>query len=206
MTFLASSFFLATGLALAVLVSLYPVLLLPALAVLCAKARRAHTQRHRGFKENVGNNFLSYWSDSEERRLISNCSVEYLCSFIGSSDLVVLGDACSWYIYQLSACRLRFQFLGPGLWDIVSSMDKRFGEIITLKVSDTLSSSGRLLVPDLTPNIGLWWYFFIEIFDHFRDFFLLAFNVHAACYTLPLTIKYQCVTMTAISALFCFSH
>lgn len=48
-------------------------------------------------------------------------------------------------------------------------------------------------MPDLTPNIGLWWYFFIEIFDHFRDFFLLAFNVHAASYSLPLTIKYRYV-------------
>lgn len=29
----------------------------------------------------------------------------------------------------------------------------------------------QLLVPDLTPNVGLWWYFFIEIFDSFREFF-----------------------------------
>ncbi|KAJ1030044.1 hypothetical protein NDA16_000957 [Ustilago loliicola] len=35
---------------------------------------------------------------------------------------------------------------------------------------------------DLTPNLGLWWYFFMEIFDHFRDFFLLTFNIHLACY------------------------
>jgi phosphatidylinositol glycan class U len=47
-----------------------------------------------------------------------------------------------------------------------------------------------VLLPDLTPNIGLWWYFFIEIFDHFRNFFLLAFNVHAASYSVPFTIKY----------------
>ncbi|OAL74394.1 GPI transamidase component PIG-U [Trichophyton violaceum] len=30
----------------------------------------------------------------------------------------------------------------------------------------------HLLVPDLTPNAGLWWYFLIEIFDPFREFFL----------------------------------
>lgn len=48
-----------------------------------------------------------------------------------------------------------------------------------------------LLLPDLTPNIGLWWYFFIEIFDHFRNFFLLVFNVHLASYSAPMTIKYS---------------
>jgi GPI transamidase subunit PIG-U len=35
----------------------------------------------------------------------------------------------------------------------------------------------RLLLPDLTPNPGLWWYFMTEMFDHFRPFFLMAFSV-----------------------------
>jgi hypothetical protein len=35
----------------------------------------------------------------------------------------------------------------------------------------------RFLLPDLTPNPGLWWYFFTEMFDHFRPFFLAAFSV-----------------------------
>lgn len=48
-----------------------------------------------------------------------------------------------------------------------------------------------LFATDLTPNLGLWWYFFMEIFDHFRDFFLLTFNVHLACYVLPFSIKYR---------------
>jgi hypothetical protein len=33
------------------------------------------------------------------------------------------------------------------------------------------------LLPDLTPNVGLWWYFFTEMFDHFRSFFLIVFSV-----------------------------
>ena len=37
--------------------------------------------------------------------------------------------------------------------------------------------SNRLSLPDLTPNPGLWWYFFTEMFDHFRPFFLAAFSV-----------------------------
>lgn len=39
------------------------------------------------------------------------------------------------------------------------------------------SPSIRLSLPDLTPNSGLWWYFFTEMFDHFRPFFLMAFSV-----------------------------
>ena len=37
----------------------------------------------------------------------------------------------------------------------------------------------RLTLPDLTPNTGLWWYFFTEMFDHYRPFFLVVFNVRA---------------------------
>ncbi|CBF75296.1 hypothetical protein AN3826.2 [Aspergillus nidulans FGSC A4] len=47
----------------------------------------------------------------------------------------------------------------------------------------------QLLVPDLTPNIGLWWYFFIEIFDSFRDFFLGVFWLHLAAYAGSLSVR-----------------
>ncbi|KAH9936170.1 PIG-U-domain-containing protein [Fomitopsis serialis] len=48
-----------------------------------------------------------------------------------------------------------------------------------------------LTLPDLTPNPGLWWYFFTEMFDHFRPFFLMVFSVHLLIYVLPLCIKFQ---------------
>ncbi|KAH9978874.1 PIG-U-domain-containing protein [Lactifluus volemus] len=48
-----------------------------------------------------------------------------------------------------------------------------------------------LLLPDLTPNPGLWWYFMTEMFDHFRPFFLMAFSVHLITYVAPLCIKFQ---------------
>src|SRR6266576_2037565 len=35
-------------------------------------------------------------------------------------------------------------------------------------------------LPDLTPNPGLWWYFFTEMFDHFRPFFLMVFSVRSS--------------------------
>jgi phosphatidylinositol glycan class U len=47
----------------------------------------------------------------------------------------------------------------------------------------------RLLLPDLTPNVGLWWYFFIEMFDSFRSFFLVVFQLHLLVYVAPLCIR-----------------
>jgi GPI-anchor transamidase subunit U len=68
----------------------------------------------------------------------------------------------------------------------------------------------RLLLPDLTPNPGLWWYFMTEMFDYFRPFFLTVFSVsepfpeicplasdlciaqlHLVTYVAPLCIKFQ---------------
>uniref|UniRef100_U5EXN7 Putative major facilitator superfamily permease n=1 Tax=Corethrella appendiculata TaxID=1370023 RepID=U5EXN7_9DIPT len=43
---------------------------------------------------------------------------------------------------------------------------------------------------DLQPNIGLFWYFFTEMFDHFRTLFLYTFQMNATIlYLLPLTMK-----------------
>lgn len=54
----------------------------------------------------------------------------------------------------------------------------------------TLSTYGvQLLLPDLTPNVGLWWYFFIEMFDSFRNFFLGVFWLHLSSYVGGLTIR-----------------
>ncbi|KAG9313281.1 GPI transamidase subunit PIG-U [Chiua virens] len=49
----------------------------------------------------------------------------------------------------------------------------------------------NLTLPDLTPNPGLWWYFFTEMFDHFRPFFLMVFSVHLVIYVSPICIKFQ---------------
>ncbi|MCJ1412205.1 hypothetical protein MMC19_006298 [Ptychographa xylographoides] len=66
----------------------------------------------------------------------------------------------------------------------------------------------QLLLPDLTPNVGLWWYFFIEMFDSFREFFLGVFWLHLAGYVggLCLRIRKQplfvITTMLGICAVF----
>ncbi|GAA6020393.1 hypothetical protein JCM11491_000335 [Sporobolomyces phaffii] len=61
-----------------------------------------------------------------------------------------------------------------GSWDFLASV---YGTILTM--------------PDLTPNIGLTWYFFIEMFDHFRSFFLVVFALHPLTYVAPLTYFYR---------------
>ena len=49
----------------------------------------------------------------------------------------------------------------------------------------------RLTVPDLTPNVGLFWYFFTEAFEHFRVFFLCVFQINAFLYVLPLSVRFR---------------
>ncbi|KAL0851228.1 hypothetical protein ABMA28_007072 [Loxostege sticticalis] len=49
-----------------------------------------------------------------------------------------------------------------------------------------------LTVPDLKPNIGLFWYFFTEMFEHFRLLFVCAFQINAlALYVVPLTLRFK---------------
>jgi GPI-anchor transamidase subunit U len=47
----------------------------------------------------------------------------------------------------------------------------------------------QLTLSDLTPNVGLWWYFFIEMFDSFRSFFLAVFWLHLSSYVGGLCIR-----------------
>lgn len=48
-----------------------------------------------------------------------------------------------------------------------------------------------LFVDDLTPNIGLYWYFFIEIFEQFRSFFIAVFQISAIIFTVPLSLLFR---------------
>lgn len=55
--------------------------------------------------------------------------------------------------------------------------------------------------PDLTPNIGLWWYFFCLVFSTFRSFFLFIFHIHLLVYptSLILRLQHQPLFATAVS-------
>lgn len=55
-----------------------------------------------------------------------------------------------------------------------------------------------LTMPDLTPNPGVWWYFFIEMFDAFREFFLGVFWLHMLAYSVPFCIRFQKQPLAAV--------
>ncbi|XP_060832375.1 phosphatidylinositol glycan anchor biosynthesis class U protein [Bombus pascuorum] len=47
-----------------------------------------------------------------------------------------------------------------------------------------------LTVPDLRPNVGLYWYFFTEVFEHFRWLFIASFQINASLlYIIPLALR-----------------
>lgn len=87
---------------------------------------------------------------------------------------------------------------GAALWALI------FVSYLLLGQSwDFLSSvyGVHVLLPDLTPNVGLWWYFFIEIFDAFREFFLGVFWLHLASYSAGLSIRLYAQPLAAVIAL-----
>jgi len=47
----------------------------------------------------------------------------------------------------------------------------------------------NMAVTDLSPNIGLFWYFFTEVFKHYRLFYLFAYQYHAFFYSIPLYLR-----------------
>ncbi|KAG9255931.1 cell division control protein CDC91 [Emericellopsis atlantica] len=56
----------------------------------------------------------------------------------------------------------------------------------------------QLTLNDLNPNVGLWWYFFIEMFDSFRSFFLAVFWLHLSSYVGGLSIRIRTQPLVVI--------
>jgi phosphatidylinositol glycan class U len=113
--------------------SMYPMLLLPPLLVLCWDRR---------------------WPSQQK-----TTSTQFLTTNLGT-----VAGAISTLLYMSS--------LVTGSWEFLAS-----------------TYGVQLLLPDLTPNVGLWWYFFIEMFDSFRSFFLGVFWIHLSSYVGGLTIR-----------------
>ncbi|XP_039040390.1 phosphatidylinositol glycan anchor biosynthesis class U protein-like isoform X3 [Hibiscus syriacus] len=76
-----------------------------------------------------------------------------------------------WSVYVLVLCGISLKQFG-GLWEMFKST---YGFILT--------------VEDLSPNIGVLWYFFAEVFEFFRSFFLIVFHVNILFMILPLAIR-----------------
>eukprot|EP00879_Flechtneria_rotunda_P021137 GHRR01022268.1.p1 GENE.GHRR01022268.1~~GHRR01022268.1.p1 ORF type:complete len:363 (+),score=64.87 GHRR01022268.1:1303-2391(+) len=48
-----------------------------------------------------------------------------------------------------------------------------------------------VMFEDLTPNIGMYWYFFTEMFDAFRPFFLFVFHSFAVILSMPMAVRFH---------------
>ncbi|WBW73060.1 Pig-U, Gab1 [Schizosaccharomyces osmophilus] len=74
-----------------------------------------------------------------------------------------------------------------------------FGSAILLKSCNFLMAPLHVYMNahDLSPNIGLWWYFFTEIFEEFRLFFLFVFAVAPVMFIIPITIRLQKLPLIA---------
>ncbi|KAK3393835.1 GPI transamidase subunit PIG-U [Podospora didyma] len=121
------------ALSFAAYLSMYPLLLLPPLLLLC------YDRQH------------------------PSCAIKSAGKFAITNILVVAGVLAA--LFQMS-------YFMTGSWEFLSST---YGIQLTLT--------------DLTPNVGLWWYFFIEMFDSFRSFFLAVFWLHLSCYVGGLSIR-----------------
>ena len=184
----ASATLLAVCWAVSSLLSLYPALLLPMLIQLCR--RRAGELVYEREIARIGKHGAS--TDSKAQRQLGFLvdRVRFAKRFAVFKCIVLMPAALAGGLWISRAIAL-----SPG--------DASFGAVL-LNLASLLQVplehgwgwvdqvyGSVVLATDLTPNLGLWWYFFMEIFDHFRDFFLLTFNVHLASYTLPFSIKYR---------------
>lgn len=58
-----------------------------------------------------------------------------------------------------------------------------------------------LFYTDLTPNIGVWWYFFGEMFEFFRPFFTCVFHIYSMIFSLPITVRFHKEPLFAIATI-----
>jgi GPI transamidase subunit PIG-U len=91
----------------------------------------------------------------------------------------------------------RLGYAGASARRCCARMDRQHVRILagaeTMFSRTPFSADSRPLqrADDLSPNMGLWWYFFAEIFDHFRAFFLFVFHVQPLLLLVPLTLRLQ---------------
>ena len=61
---------------------------------------------------------------------------------------------------------------------------------VTLEQWTNATYAFTFLVTDLTPNLGVHWYLFAELFSHFRLFFLFVFHAFPAFLSVPVLARY----------------
>eukprot|EP00250_Pteridium_aquilinum_P002229 c12423_g1_i1 orf=59-1534(+) len=93
--------------------------------------------------------------------------------------------------YRFKATKLRDLIVWSVLWwaHVLVLCKISVGKSEGLKKMFSETYGFILNVEELSPNLGVFWYFFTEVFDFFRPFFLLVFHANILFMILPLTIR-----------------
>ncbi|KAK4507630.1 hypothetical protein PRZ48_001365 [Zasmidium cellare] len=159
----------AFALAIASYISLHPALLLPPIGLLCYD-RLCHKE----IGANIQSGKPGATSDSKPSTKVAVDQRSLPAGLPFAILLAVTYFAGLAFLVGLS------RFLLPS-WNFISSVYMT-----------------PLTLPDLTPNPGLWWYFFIEMFDAFREFFLGVFWLHMLSYSVPFCLRFRKQPLVAV--------
>ncbi|RZB56685.1 Phosphatidylinositol glycan anchor biosynthesis class U protein isoform B [Glycine soja] len=159
----------AFGWVMATHLSLYPaILIIPVILLLGygpdAPPRKLFCQR----KNLEGGNSIPSDSCSEEE---AKNQLKVANVFSWRPVVLFLFWALLWSSYVLVLCGIYVQQYG-GLQELFK---RTYGFILTIQ--------------DLSPNIGVLWYFFAEVFDFFRNFFLIVFHGNILLMIAPLALR-----------------
>ncbi|CAB3363719.1 Hypothetical predicted protein [Cloeon dipterum] len=119
------------------------------------------------------------------------CAALALATYQTFYSMVFIVPSCM-YIIQLKKIKKSW----PVILIMVTTFGVFLGSLLYLSMVFTdswtfLSSTYKflILVPDLRPNVGLFWYFFTEMFEHFRALFVCAFQINCFLYLAPLALR-----------------
>ncbi|KAK1281863.1 hypothetical protein QJS10_CPB22g01093 [Acorus calamus] len=159
----------AFGWVLAVHLSLYPILLIIPIILLLGYGPDAPPAKLFVISTSSGSRSLSDTHDKSNRLPNQMMFPMRIFSWRLVGSFIIWASIWSLHVLILSSIYLN-QFGG-----LSEMFKKTYGFILT--------------VEDLSPNIGVLWYFFAEVFDFFRVFFLLVFHMNILFMILPLAIR-----------------
>lgn len=85
----------------------------------------------------------------------------------------------------------RIYFIGPALFISSCALLVFLSIVLTSSISFIDQCYGIVIRFDkIQPNIGLWWYFFTEMFDFFTPFYLGIFNIFSCLFIFPISIRF----------------
>ncbi|XAR55037.1 hypothetical protein NMG60_11030412 [Bertholletia excelsa] len=160
----------AFGWVIATHLSLYPAILIVPVILLLGYGPDAPPRKL--FLQNNSCKFgtASSSDNSSQHKEVTSQRVQSVC-FSWKPVVFFFLWASVWAFYVLALCAISVKQHG-GLWEMFK---RTYGFILT--------------VEDLSPNIGVLWYFFAEVFDFFRNFFLIVFHINIIFMVLPLAIR-----------------